>query len=93
MHTIICVPFDVKSFNEERYFITFIDDHSRNDYIYLLHYKSQAVNALEIYIDELERNLDMNMKLSSKIEVISKYYVRFDESGQHSSPFAKFLER
>jgi len=40
MHTNICGPFDVNSFEKERYFITFIDDYSRFGYDYLLHEKS-----------------------------------------------------
>jgi len=56
--TDICEPFDVNSFRKERYFITFIDDYSRYTYVYLLHEKSQAVDALEIYLNEVERQLD-----------------------------------
>ena len=40
VHTDICGPFDVNSFEKERYFITFIDDYSHYDYVYLLHEKS-----------------------------------------------------
>lgn len=58
IHTDICGPFDASSFNKERYFITFINDFSRYGYVYLLHEKSQAVNALEVYINEVERQLD-----------------------------------
>jgi len=58
IHTDICGPFDASSFNKERYFITFINDFSRYGYVYLLHEKSQAENALEVYINEVERQLD-----------------------------------
>ena len=44
----ICGPFDAPSFGKEKYFITFIDDFSRYIYIYLLHEKSQAVEALAV---------------------------------------------
>jgi len=46
--------FYVHFFNKERYFITFIDDFSCYGYVYL-HKKSQTVNSLEIYINEVER--------------------------------------
>ena len=49
VHTEICGPFDVNSFERERYFITFIDDYSHYDYVYLLHEKYQAMDALESY--------------------------------------------
>ena len=55
IHADICGPFDTPTINGERYFITFIDDFSWYDYIYLLHEKSQSVNALEAYIKEVER--------------------------------------
>ena len=92
MHTGICGPFDVNSFNKERYFITFIDDYSRYGYVYLLHKKSQAVDALEIYLNEVE------MQLNKKGKVIrsdrgGEYYGRYDETGQHPSPFAKLLQK
>jgi hypothetical protein len=58
VHTNICGPFDSPSFGREKYFITFIDDFSHYYYIYLLHEKSQAVDALEVYITEVERQLD-----------------------------------
>ena len=55
VHTNICGPFDVNSFGKERYFITFIDDYSHYGYVYLLHEKSQALNVLEIYLNEVDR--------------------------------------
>jgi len=55
VHTDICGPFGVNSFKKKRYFITFIDDNSHYCYVYLLHEKSQVVDALEIYLNEVER--------------------------------------
>ena len=40
VHTDIFELFDVNSFEKKKYFITFIDDYSRYDYVYLLHEKS-----------------------------------------------------
>lgn len=40
IHTDICGPFPMASWNGQRYFITFIDDFSRYGYIYLIHEKS-----------------------------------------------------
>lgn len=92
VHTDICGPFDSTSFGREKYFITFIDDFSRYCYIYLLHEKSQAVDALEVYIIEVERQLDR------KVEVVKsdrggEYYGRYDGLGQCPGPFAKLLEK
>jgi len=87
VHTDICGPFDVNSFNKEIHFITFIDDFSRYGYVYLLHEKSQAMNALEMYIKEVERQLD------GKVDRGGQFYGKYDENGQHPGPFAKFLEK
>ena len=40
IHTDICGPFPTSSWNGQQYFITFIDDYSHYDYIYLIHEKS-----------------------------------------------------
>jgi len=90
IYTDICGPFDVNYFNKEKYFITFIDDFSRYGHVYLLHEKSQLVNALEVYINEVERQLDRKVKII-RFDRGGEYYGRYDESGQHPGPFANFL--
>jgi len=50
------------------------------------------VNALEVYINEVERQLDKNVKIV-RSDRGGEYYGKYDESGQHPGPFAKFLER
>ncbi|KAI0524826.1 hypothetical protein KFK09_004214 [Dendrobium nobile] len=92
IHTDICGPFDVPSFSGQKYFITFIDDFSRYGYIYLLHEKSQSVDVLEVFINEVERQLDRKVKII-RSDRGGEFYGRFDESGQCPGPFAKFLER
>ncbi|RVW26828.1 hypothetical protein CK203_111491 [Vitis vinifera] len=47
----------------EKYFITFIDDLSRYGYVYLMHEKSQAIDIFEMFITEVERQLDKRLKL------------------------------
>ena len=92
VHTDICGPFDVSSFGKERYFITIIDDYSRYGYVYLLHEKSQAVDALEIYLNEVERQLDRKVKII-RSDRGGEYYGRYDETGQHPGPFAKLVQK
>jgi len=77
---------------KERYFITFIDDYSRYGYVYLLHEKSQVVNVLEIYLNEVERQLDGKMKVV-RFDRDDEYYGRYDETRQHPDPFSKFLQK
>ena len=47
----------------KKYFITFIDDYSCYNYVYLLYEKSPAVDVLEIYLNEVERKLDKKVKV------------------------------
>ncbi|RDY13611.1 hypothetical protein CR513_01439, partial [Mucuna pruriens] len=92
VHTDTCGSFDVNSFGKKRYVITFIDDYSHYGYIYLLHEKSQVVDDLKIYLNEVERQLDRKMKVV-RSDKGGEYYRRCDEIGQHSGPFAKLLQK
>jgi len=76
IHTDIYGPFDVNSFNKGKYFITFIDDFSRYGYVYLLHEKSLSVNALEVYINEVKRQLDRKVKVV-RFDRVGEYYGRY----------------
>ena len=91
IHTNICGPFDVPTFGGEKYFITFIDDYSRYCYIYLLHEKSQSVDAVQAFITEVERQLDRKVKII-RSDRGGEFYGSYDETGQHPGPFAKFLQ-
>ena len=68
------------SFGKEKYFITFIDDFSHYCYIYLLHEKSQAMDALEVYIVEVERQLDKMVKII-RLDRGGEYHGRYDGLG------------
>ena len=57
-----------------------------------MHDKSQSVNALEIYIKEVERQLDKKVKII-RSDRGGEYYGKYDESGQCPGPFAKFLKK
>ncbi|CAA7053517.1 unnamed protein product [Microthlaspi erraticum] len=91
IHTDICGPFDAPSWSGEKYFITFIDDYSRYGYTYLLHEKSQSVNVLKVFIDEVERQLERKIKVV-RSDRGGEFYGKFNESGQCPGPFAKLLE-
>ena len=53
IHTDIRSP-DMDS-HGQKYFITFIDDYSRYMYLYLLHNKSEALDAFKIFKVEVEK--------------------------------------
>ena len=92
IHTDICGPLFVPCFIGEKYFITFIDDLSHYGYVYLMHEKSQAIDIFEMFIIEVERQLDKKIKIV-RSDQGGEYYGRYDESGQNPGPFAKFLEK
>lgn len=41
----------------KRFFVTFIDDHSRYGYVYLINHKSEAFDKFKIFKTEVERKL------------------------------------
>jgi len=92
VHIDICGSFNVNSFGKKIYFSTFIDDYSSYGYVYLLHEKSQALDALEIYLNEVERQLVRNVKVVRSYRG-GEYYERYDETRQHPCPFAKLLQK
>ena len=58
----------------------------------MLKEKSQAINALEVFVNEVEKQLDRKVKIV-RSDRSGEYYGKYDESGQNPGPFAKFLER
>ena len=76
IHTDICWPFD-----GEKYLSPFIDDLSRYGYIYLLHEKSQAIDALKVFINEVKRQLDRKMKILRSDRGGEYYKKLYDENG------------
>ena len=53
--------------------------------------KSQLVDILKVFINEVERQLDMKLKVV-RFDRGDEYYGKFNEKGQCLGPFAKFLE-
>ena len=91
IHTDICGPFDVPSFGGEKYFITFIDDFSRYGFIYLLKEKSQAADALKVYVNEVERQLNRKVKII-RSDRGGEYYGKYNESRQCPGPLKNSLK-
>ena len=50
IHTDVCGPMSTETFGHKKYFLTFIDDHSRYTVVYLLHSKDEVAVKLEEYI-------------------------------------------
>ena len=89
IHTDICSP-DLDSFGQ-KYFITFIDDYSRYMHLYLLHNKSEALDAFKVFKAEVEKQCNKQIKLV-RSDGGGEYYGRYTENGHALSPFMKFLQ-
>ena len=63
IHTYICGPFATPCLNGQKYFITFIDDHTRFMYLYLLYEKYEALDAFKTYKPEVEKQKDRKIKI------------------------------
>ena len=55
-------------------------------------WKYQSIDALEVFINEVERQLDRRVKVI-RFDRNCEYYGKYDEIGQCPGPFAKFLEK
>jgi len=54
--------------------------------------KSQAVDTLEVYVNEIERQLDKRVKIV-RSDRGGEYYEKYNKNGQCPGPLAKFLEK
>nr|GEW79911.1 zinc finger, CCHC-type [Tanacetum cinerariifolium] len=60
--TDVCGPFKIMSRQGAYYFITFINDFSRSDYIYLLKHKHEVFETFKVFQKELENQLRKTIK-------------------------------
>ena len=91
MYTDICDPFLTVSWNDHRYFITFVDNYSRYGYLYLIHKKSQSLDMFKIYKAEVKNQQNRKIK-ATRSDRGGEYYGRYDESDRYTGPFVNFLE-
>ena len=91
IHIDICGPFPTLSWNRKQYFINFIDDYSRYDYLYLIHEKSQSLDVFKNFKAEVENQLSKKIKVF-RSDRGGEYYARYDGSGEQCPrPFTKYL--
>ncbi|KAL0313260.1 UNVERIFIED_CONTAM: hypothetical protein Sradi_5725300 [Sesamum radiatum] len=62
VHTNVCEPLSIPARGGFSYFITFIDDHSRYGYVYLMRYKSEAFGRFKEYRLEVENQTNRKIK-------------------------------
>jgi hypothetical protein len=76
IHTDICGPFCTPYLNGQRYFISFIDDHTRYMYLYFLTNKAEALNTFKTYKVEVEKQKGKKIKIVTS-DRGEEYYGRY----------------
>ncbi|KAL0445340.1 UNVERIFIED_CONTAM: hypothetical protein Slati_2256700 [Sesamum latifolium] len=78
----VCGPLSTPARGGFSYFITFIDDHSRHGYVYLVRYKSEAFGRFKEYRLEVENQTNRKIKA-----------LRSDRGGEYlSGEFIDYLK-
>ncbi|KAL4324380.1 hypothetical protein GQ457_11G032480 [Hibiscus cannabinus] len=80
VHTDVC-SMNEKSMGGALYFVTFIDDHSRKVWIYLLKTKDQVLEAFKEFHAKVERETGRKLKC-----------VRSDNRGEYRGPFEEYCK-
>jgi hypothetical protein len=62
IYTDICGPMSTCTRNDDRYFITFTDDYSKYDYVYLMRHKSESFKKFKEFKTEVENQLNKSIK-------------------------------
>lgn len=74
----------------DKSFIIFTDDFSQFCYLYLINEKSEELEKFKFFKTEVEKQLGMVIKVV-RSDSAGEYYGRYDSTGQHMRPFAKYL--
>ncbi|KAL4323581.1 hypothetical protein GQ457_11G003910 [Hibiscus cannabinus] len=80
VHTDVC-SMNEKSMGDALYFVTFIDDHLRKVWIYLLKTKDQVLEAFKEFHAKVERETERMLKC-----------VRSDNGGEYRGPFEEYCK-
>ena len=75
IYTDIYRSFSTASWNDQQYFIMFIDDYSHYGYLYLIHEKFQSLDMFKIFKVEVENQLDKKIKAVNSHNS-GEYYAR-----------------
>jgi len=63
IHTDVCGPFRSTTKDDNRYYVTFIDDYSRYGYVYLIKHKSDTFEKFKEFKNEVENQLGRKIKV------------------------------
>ena len=79
VHTDVCGPFDVPARGNYIYFITFTDDMSKYEYVFLMKHKSKTFERFKEFRHEVEKQTGKSIKV-----------LRSDRGGEYLN--RKFLD-
>ncbi|XP_028120896.1 uncharacterized protein LOC114318250 [Camellia sinensis] len=63
VHSDISAPMNVKAHHGASYFLTFIDEHSRFNYVYLISYRFEALDCFKCVVALVENQTDKKLKI------------------------------
>jgi hypothetical protein len=63
VHSDVCGPMSISSRDGSRYFVTFTDDFSKYDYVYLMRQKSEFFKKFKEFKAEVENQLRKKIKV------------------------------
>lgn len=81
VHSDVCGLLKEKSFGGARYFVTFIDDHSRKLWVLTLKSKDQVLNVFKEFQVSIERETCKKLKC-----------IHIDDGGEYHGPFNAYYQ-
>jgi hypothetical protein len=83
IHSDVCSPMPTKSLGGSSYYVIFIDDYSRNTWLFLLKIKDEVFNKFQEFKEEIKNLTNKNIKMlrtDNGGEYTSKEFVAFCKS-------------
>lgn len=94
IHSDLCGPMETSSIGKARYFLTFIDDHSRKIFVYFLRCKSEVSSKFEDFKALVENQTERKIKVIRTdngteyfTQKLEEFCRRFGIQHQHSVPY------
>ena len=85
IHSVICGQMNIRARHGAQYFITFIDDFTRFDHVYLISHRYEALDCFKIYSALVENQLNTKIKslrTDRRCEYLSDLFKTYcDEKG------------
>ena len=77
IHTDVCGPMNIEARGGYRYFLTFTDDLSRYEYVYLMKHKSEIFENVKEFQSEVENHRNKNKSFYDMITEVKYFSYEF----------------